>query len=62
MRINNLGSKCKYADECPYYNGKEEMVNSSLHVVRNVFCNRGMRGWKNCSRYISLEKIESNSY
>jgi hypothetical protein len=52
----NLGMRCGYAEECPVYRGETEVKDISLHLLRNVFCNRGNKGWKNCSRYSLLEK------
>jgi hypothetical protein len=52
----NLGMRCKYADECPVFSGKTPIDNMPLHLVRNVFCNRGSKGWVNCSRYRMMEK------
>lgn len=47
----NSGKLCKYADTCPVYNNKSETISTPLHILRNVFCNRGSRGWENCVRY-----------
>ena len=52
----NLGLRCGYAEECPVYLGKTEVKEMPLHLLRNVFCNRGKKGWKNCSRYNLLEQ------
>lgn len=54
----NLGLRCKYAEECPVFSGQTAIDNMPLHLVRNVFCNRGRKGWVNCSRYKMLEKNE----
>ena len=47
----NSGRRCKYADECPVYNNRIEGLETPIHILRNVFCNRGRRGWENCVRY-----------
>jgi len=52
----NLGMRCGYAEECPVYRGETEVKDISLHLLRNVFCNRGKKGWSNCSRYTLLER------
>lgn len=49
----NLGSRCRFADECTLYQGEEE-IKIELSIFRNVFCNRGLKGWKNCDRYNEL--------
>lgn len=52
----NLGLRCGYAEECPVYQGKTEVNEMPLHLLRNVFCNRGQKGWKNCARFRLLEQ------
>lgn len=52
----NLGLRCGYAEECPVYQGDTEVKEMPLHLLRNVFCNRGQKGWKNCARFRLLEK------
>ena len=52
----NLGLRCGYADECPVYKGDTEVKEMPLHLLRNVFCNRGQKGWKNCTRFNLLEQ------
>lgn len=47
----NLGKKCPYANDCPVYKGEIEAVGIPLYIYRNVFCNRGYKGWTNCERY-----------
>jgi hypothetical protein len=58
--VPNLGRLCPFAKACPVYHGNIKIENTSLFLVKNVFCNRGERGWKNCRRYqltIAGEKI-----
>lgn len=50
----NLGSLCPYAKTCPLYKGEEKTKDMPLPLFRNVFCNRGIKGWKNCDRYNEL--------
>ena len=56
MIYTNLGYKCKYTNSCPLYKGLEKSGDTPLHILRNVFCNRGIKGWKNCSKYHLFEK------
>ncbi len=53
-----LGLRCRFAAECSVYSGETKVEKMPLHLLRNVFCNRGQKGWKNCSRYLLLEKGE----
>ncbi len=43
---------CKYAPQCPIYQGKELENINSLVVYKNVFCERGPRGWNNCKQFL----------
>jgi hypothetical protein len=52
-KSNNI---CQFADKCPIFQGLEKPQNATLLVHRNVFCNRGQRGWKNCDRFLAYEK------
>jgi hypothetical protein len=49
---------CGYCKICPVYKGETQGFDAPLHIVRNVFCNRGSAGWNNCARYILYEKGE----
>ncbi len=42
---------CEYHRICSVYKGEAEGLTSPLHIIRNVFCNRGLNGWNNCARY-----------
>lgn len=53
----NLGSRCHFANECSLFQGKEK-TKIPLSIFRNVFCNRGMKGWKNCDKYNQFIKKE----
>lgn len=46
-----LGKLCKYADICTVYNNENKMIKKPLFLIKNVFCNRGEKGWVNCRRY-----------
>lgn len=49
--LPNVGRLCPFAKECPVYHGHIQIKNISLHLIKNVFCNRGEKGWTNCNRY-----------
>ncbi len=53
--MTNLGLKCKYAGECPVFKGTLKVKEHPLFLLRNVFCNRGRKGWQNCTRFNMLE-------
>lgn len=54
-----LGKLCQFANDCPVYQGTLRVERVSTMLVRNVFCNRGFMGWKNCKRYlIAKEGLE----
>jgi len=50
---------CKYSSDCPVYQKKIDNLGKPLFLVRNVFCNRGIKGWGNCLRYQTLESGKS---
>jgi len=54
--IQYLGKRCPHVADCPVFQGKLEVENAPLMLVKNVFCNRGIKGWKNCVRYQLAEK------
>jgi len=54
--IQYLGKRCTYADTCPVFQGKLAVKNVPLMLIKNVFCNRGIKGWKNCRRFQLAEK------
>jgi len=54
--MNQLGNRCRFAEECPIFKGELKVSETPLPIFRNVFCNRGMKGWKNCDRFIELDK------
>jgi len=52
----HLGKLCKYAADCPVYKGQINGLKTPSYLIRNVFCNRGIKGWKNCTRFRLLEE------
>jgi hypothetical protein len=57
--MNNLGNRCQFANECPIFLGKLKVSDTPLTIYRNVFCNRGLKGWKNCKRFNELSNKNS---
>jgi len=57
----NLGYRCHFAKTCPLHKGEEKTKDMPLLLFRNVFCNRGMKGWKNCSRFNELTNQEDQN-
>ncbi|HKJ79444.1 MAG TPA: hypothetical protein VKA10_07910 [Prolixibacteraceae bacterium] len=51
-----LGKLCKYSKECSVYGGKNTEIEKPLFIIKNVFCNRGQKGWSNCKRFILYEQ------
>ena len=58
--MNNLGYRCRFASECPIFKGDEKVREMPLPLYRNVFCNRGIKGWKNCERFNNIEIQEKD--
>lgn len=50
----SLGNRCQFAGDCEIYKGNIKISETPLSIFRNVFCNRGMKGWKNCEKYNEL--------
>ncbi len=46
---------CKHKDVCPIFQGKTDVKEKQLTVYKNVFCNRGYRGWRNCNQFLIFE-------
>ncbi len=46
---------CIHKNECPIYQGNTISDNGKLTIYKNVFCNRGYRGWRNCKEYLIFE-------
>lgn len=59
MSERKLGKRCRFATECPIYNGKIEIDKMPKYLYRNVFCERGEKGWNNCKQY--SEYIQSET-
>jgi hypothetical protein len=54
-----FGKLCPFYKSCPTYQGKIKLERISTLLIRNVFCNRGYMGWKNCERFkIANEGME----
>ncbi len=51
----NLGKLCPFSTDCPVYQEKLTIDRISPFLIKNVFCNRGYKGWKNCERYKQAE-------
>lgn len=49
--LRHLGKLCPYARECPVYQEELRIGKISPFLIKNVFCNRGIKGWKNCERF-----------
>jgi len=50
---NNI---CKYYKECLVYQGEVSTNGIPLTIYKNVFCNRGYKGWRNYEKYIDYKK------
>lgn len=57
----NLGKLCKYAQQCNVYNNDNSRLEKPVFLIRNVFCNRGPRGWNNCLRFAAYEQANEVS-
>lgn len=51
-----LGRRCRYADDCALYKGSGLPEHMTLILWRNVFCNRGIKGWSNCDKFKFFEE------
>ncbi|MBL7969885.1 MAG: hypothetical protein JNL03_00075 [Prolixibacteraceae bacterium] len=49
-------TSCAHNKNCPVYQGSLVLEEISTSLIRNVFCNRGVRGWKNCERFKMAEE------
>lgn len=54
--MNKPSHICMFTDKCPIYQGTEKMNDSPLFVIKNVFCHRGSKGWKNCERHAEFQE------
>lgn len=54
----NLGKLCRYSGECSVYNDENKRIEKPLFIIKNVFCNRGYKGWSNCKRFSLYEQGE----
>lgn len=55
MISNNMGYRCKYANECPVYLAKSYNGDIPHYLFKNIYCNRGKKGWINCDTYNAYE-------
>ncbi len=56
MEQQYLGKLCPQSKICPVYNEKLIVDEISPFLIKNVFCNRGYKGWKNCMRFNLAEQ------
>ncbi len=49
------GNLCQLAKKCPVFQGELIIERISPFLLKNVFCNRGYNGWKNCERFKMAE-------
>lgn len=59
--IQYLGKRCPIAKTCPVFQGSLTMPDVPVMLIKNVFCNRGIKGWKNCRRFQLAEAGEEVS-
>jgi hypothetical protein len=52
---------CQYIKTCPIYQGKQETNGAPLALYKNVFCNRGYKGWENCEHYLEYNLNSKNN-
>jgi len=57
-----LGKRCHYANECPVYKGEVNELETPDFLIKNVFCNRGIKGWKNCKRFKHRKQCRKKNY
>ena len=38
------------------YQNRNNKIEKPVFLVRNVFCNRGPKGWTNCKRFLAYEE------
>ncbi len=46
---------CQYAKKCPVFKGEAAISGTPLTIYKNVFCNRGPKGWNNCEQYLEFK-------
>lgn len=51
MFSNNLGVRCKFASKCPVYRGNNNNIKIPHFLYKNIYCNRGIKGWSYCYTY-----------
>jgi hypothetical protein len=53
MRNNSF---CLFVDTCSLCQEKEDKKGMDLVIYKNVFCHRGISGWRNCKRYLDISQ------
>jgi hypothetical protein len=48
-------NRCQYSKECPVFKGDATTNGIPLALYKNVFCNRGAKGWNNCEQYLEFK-------
>jgi len=51
---------CQYSKTCSIFQGQEKTCNTPLTLFKNVFCQRGYKGWNNCDRYLKLSEASND--
>ena len=54
----HLGKLCPFAKECPVYQEELLIDKISPFLIKNVFCNRGEKGWLGCEKHMYLNKCQ----
>lgn len=54
----HLGKLCKYTSVCTVYKNENNRIDKPIFIIKNVFCNRGHKGWSNCKRFLLYEQEE----
>ena len=55
MNEKSMGRRCRFANQCHIYQGLVPLK-QPLFLVRNMYCNNGLRWWQKCNVY---EKFSS---
>lgn len=53
-----VSNYCKYLKKCEVYQGEISTGEIPPTIYKNVFCHRGLKGWKNCKKYLDFKKQE----
>ena len=52
---------CIHRNKCPIYKGETISEENKLIIHKNVFCQRGHKGWRNCNDYLIFENTSCSS-